>query len=109
MRVGRILLGAVFLMATQCVFAAPPEFTIVIRNHQFEPSEVHVPGGQRVKLIVDNQDPTAEEFESHSMHREKIVDGNSKISVYVGPLEPGNYDFFGEFNEDTAKGVLIAE
>ena len=26
-----------------------------------------------------------------------------------GPLEPGEYRFFGDFHQDTAKGVLVAK
>ena len=89
--------------------AAPPEFVIVIKDHKFEPSELTIPAGQRVKLVVDNQDPTSEEFESHSLHREKVIPGNSKANIYVGPLEPGTHKFFGEFNEATAQGTLIVE
>ena len=29
-------------------------YTLVIKNHQFEPSELQVPAGQKIKLIVDN-------------------------------------------------------
>jgi plastocyanin len=89
--------------------AAEPEFTIVIKNHRFEPAELKVPAGQRVKLVVDNQDPTPEEFESHSMNREKVVPGGKKASIFIGPLKPGRYTFFGEYNEKTAQGVVIAE
>jgi plastocyanin len=89
--------------------AAEPEFTIVIKNHRFEPAEVKVPAGQRVKLVVDNQDSTPEEFESHSMNREKVIPGGKKASIFVGPLKPGRYTFFGEYNEKTAQGVVIAE
>lgn len=106
----RYLLVSVSLLAgTQSAFAAPPEFTLVIKDHIFQPKELKVPAGQRVKIIVDNQDATTEEFESHSLHREKLVSGNSKISVFVGPLKAGSYEFFGEFNQATAQGVLIAE
>lgn len=89
--------------------AAEPEVSLVIKNHRFEPAEVKVPAGQRVKLIVSNQDPTPEEFESHSLNREKVIPGGTKGSVYIGPLKPGRYDFFGEYNEATAKGVVVAE
>jgi hypothetical protein len=27
----------------------------------------------------------------------------------VGPLKPGRYPFFGEFNKESAKGELIAK
>jgi hypothetical protein len=29
--------------------------------------------------------------------------------VRIGPLTPGRYEFIGEFNAETAKGVVIAE
>jgi plastocyanin len=89
--------------------AAEPEFTIVIKDHRFEPAEVKVPAGQRVKLVVDNQDSTPEEFESHSMNREKVIPGGKKAAIFVGPLKPGRYTFFGEYHEKTAQGVVIAE
>ena len=85
------------------------EYTIIIKNHKFSPETIEVPVGEAVKLIIDNQDPTAEEFESHSLHREKIIQGNSSAIIYVGPLEAGEYAFFGEFNEATAQGLLIAK
>lgn len=89
--------------------AAGNEFELVIKDHRFNPAELTVPAGVKVKLIVINQDSTPEEFESHSLNREKIIAGNSKANIYVGPLKPGKYKFFGEFNEATAKGTLIAQ
>ena len=90
-------------------FAADNEFSLVIRDHRFEPSEVRIPAGQKVKLLVHNQDATPEEFESHELNREKVIPGGGKATIYVGPLKPGRYPFFGEFNEKTARGVVIAE
>jgi hypothetical protein len=89
--------------------AAEPEVTLVIKNHRFEPKEVKVPAGQRVKLIVHNQDPTPEEFESHSLNREKVIPGGAKATIFIGPLKPGRYTFFGEYNEATAQGAIVAE
>ena len=48
-----------------------------------------------------------EEFESHSLHREKIIPGGAERSISIGPLEPGSYEFFGEFNPRTAQGRVI--
>jgi hypothetical protein len=89
--------------------ADPAEFTLVIQNHRFEPAELKVPAGQKIKLIVDNRDPSAEEFESHELNREKVVPANSKMPVFIGPLNPGRYPFFGDFNPKTAQGVIVAE
>lgn len=101
-----------FLMAIpthQSALAETQEFSITIKDHRFIPSTITIPANTKVKLIVRNEDPTPEEFESYDFNREKIVSGNSQISIYVGPLAAGRYKFFGEFNLDTAQGVLIVE
>jgi hypothetical protein len=104
----RTLLLALALLPT-LVMAADTEFTLVIRDHRFVPSELRVPAGKKIKLIIDNQDATAEEFESHSLNREKVIPGKSKATVFVGPLAAGRFPFVGEFHEKTANGVIIAE
>jgi len=85
------------------------EYRLVIKNHRFEPSTLALPAGRKIKLIIENQDPTPEEFESHPLNREKIIPGNSKAVVFLGPLEPGNYPFFGEFNLPTATGTITVK
>ncbi len=95
--------------SNQAYASEKPSFTIVIKEHKFSPETLTVPAGQKVKLVIDNQDTTAEEFESHELHREKIISGNSKATVFIGPLEPGKYTYFGEFNPETAQGIIIAE
>ncbi len=89
--------------------AADLEYRLTIRDHRFEPAELRVPAGKKIKLIIDNQDESAEEFDSHELNREKIIPPNSKASVFIGPLSPGRYPFIGEFHEKTANGVIIAE
>ena len=84
-------------------------YEIIIKDHKFSPEELVVPAGQKIKLLVDNQDPTPEEFESHDMNREKIIGGNKQATIFVGPLKPGKYHYFGEFNMDSANGYIIAK
>ncbi len=86
-----------------------PVFNIIIKEHRFDPATLKVPANTKIKLIVDNQDTTPEEFESHELDREKVIDGGTKATILLGPLEPGRYPFFGEFNAESAQGVLIAE
>jgi len=106
----RFLVTVAFAAAATTVHAAgEPEFTLTLRDHRFTPSEVRVPAKVKVKLIVDNQDASPEEFDSHALNREKVIPGKSKATIYIGPLAPGRYSFVGEFNESTAKGVVIAE
>ncbi len=89
--------------------AAEPEIALTIKNHRFEPAELKVPAAQRIKLVVENKDSTPEEFESHSLNREKLIPGGAKVTIFIGPLKPGRYTFVGEYNEATAKGVVIVE
>jgi heme/copper-type cytochrome/quinol oxidase subunit 2 len=104
----RIACGLVAMLA--CTFAvAEPEALVVIKSHRFEPAEIKVPAGQRVRLTVHNQDTTPEEFESHKLNREKVVPPGAKVVIFIGPLKPGTYEFWGEYNEATAKGVVVAE
>lgn len=107
MKISRILLTLALVPLFPA--AADSEITLVIKDHRFVPLEVKVPAGQKVKLIVDNQDATPEEFESHELNREKVIAAKSKGTIFIGPLKPGRYTFIGEFNEATAKGVVIAE
>jgi len=88
---------------------AAEEFHISIKNHHFEPVELTVPAGEKIKLVVTNLDATPEEFESYTLNREKIIRGNSSAAIFIGPLKPGRYTYFGEFNKDTAKGVIVAK
>jgi len=103
------ILFAVLALCSMSVFAADSEVMVVIRDHKFDPAEIRVPSGQKVKLIVHNQDATPEEFESHELNREKVIAPGTKVNIYIGPLKPGRYPFFGEFNEKTARGVVIVE
>jgi hypothetical protein len=89
--------------------AADHEISLVIKDHRFQPSEVRVPANTKVKLLVHNQDASAEEFESHALNREKVIPANGKATIFIGPLKAGRYPFVGEFNEKTAQGVVIAE
>lgn len=89
--------------------AAAPELTLVIREHLFFPATLEVPAGQKVRLVIDNQDPTPEEFESYPLNREKVIPGNTKTVIFIGPLKPGEYPFFGEFYPKTAQGKVVVK
>ncbi|MBV8209214.1 MAG: cupredoxin domain-containing protein [Burkholderiaceae bacterium] len=105
----RKLLPVLLVAACAPALADDPEFTLQLREHRFTPSEVKVPAGAKVRLVIDNQDGTVEEFDSFALNREKLVFPNSKGTVFIGPLKPGRYEFMGEFNQSTAKGVVVAE
>lgn len=104
----RGLAAAAGLLAATLAAAQEIEFHIAIKDHRFSPAQIEVPPGKRIRLVVDNQDPTPEEFESRSLRVEKVIPGKAKASFMIGPLKPGRYTFVGEFHEDTAKGAVVA-
>ena len=104
---------AIFLVVATCCSGARAEdvfsTNITIRGHKFEPSELHVPAGKRILLTVINADPLSEEFDSAALKVEKVIAGSSQGIVRIAPLNPGTYEFVGEYHEETAKGRVIAE
>ena len=84
-------------------------YTLTIKDHRFSPTELEIPAGKKITLIVKNLDSTPEEFESLELHREKVVTGGQEITIYIGPLRPGRYEFFGDFNPTTARGHIVAK
>ena len=88
--------------------AADADYTLTIKDHRFQPPEFVIPSGKKVKLVVSNQDGLPAEFESTDLSREAIVTGHGEVTVYIGPLEPGTYQFFNDFNRDM-QGAIIAK
>jgi hypothetical protein len=101
---------ALLIVAITPALSAEPEFVIQIKNHQFIPAELRIPAGVKVQIVVDNQDDTAEEFESYSLNREKHVPPKSRVTLFIGPLDPGRYVYQGEDRTDgtVALGVIEA-
>ena len=102
----RAVVSVLFLICAAPAFAEEPTVTITLRDHQFVPVEVPVSAGVRVKLIIRNEQATNAEFESTSLHREKIISPGGEIAVFVGPLDPGRYEFFDDFHP-TTRGHLV--
>jgi len=100
---------AAFVALAPVAAQAADDLTLTIKDHKFTPAELKVPANKRVAITVVNSDATPEEFESNALKVEKVIPGGAKATVRIGPLKPGRYEFVGEFHEDTAKGVIIAE
>ena len=103
-----LLLCLLMFLAIPAV-AKTPVIELEILDHLFHPEEFRLPANTKVKLVVYNRDSTPEEFESYELNREKVIMGGRKANIFVGPLAPGVYPFFGEFNPKTAQGRVIAE
>jgi len=50
------------------------------------------------------------EFESKTLHVEKVVAGNTDATINVRAQKPGRYEFFfDEYNEKVARGALVVK
>jgi cupredoxin-like protein len=98
---------AIPLLLTISAEAQAPTISVTIRNHKFVPEQIEVPANQKVEVHVINADPTPAEFESFELRREKVVAAGQEIILYVGPLKPGSYEFFDDFNP-SARGHVVA-
>ncbi len=107
----RSLLG----LFTAAMMAAPaiaddlPTFNLLIRDGHFVPAEIVVPANTKFRLLIKNEGPGAEEFESIELRKEKVLAPGASSFLIFQPMKPGAYKFFGEFHPDTAQGRFIAK
>jgi len=94
---------------SQPVRAEGEPFVMTFKDNKLEPAELQVPAGAEFKLVVKNADQTPEEFESEDLKVEKVIAGGSEAEFTIKALEPGRYEVYGEFHEDTAKGHIVAK
>jgi len=106
--VGIALAGAATLVTAVPASAADP-IEIHIRDNRFHPDVVQVPEGEKARLLVINDGDEAEEFESFELNREKIIRPGQTVTIFLPPLQSGEYKFFGEFHPETAQGRIVVK
>jgi hypothetical protein len=103
------LLGAAVLFPVEATTAQEhAALAITVKNHQFEPAEIHAPANRPLAISVKNLDAAPIEFESVSLRVEKVVASGARGIVNVRPLAPGRYEFFDDFHQET-RGALIVQ
>ena len=101
-----IAVAILMLAAADLPAHADATISISVKNHRFQPATIQAPAKVPIILHVKNLDPTPMEFESVSLRVEKVVTGNSEGIIRLRPLEPGSYNFFDDFHQET-NGVLV--
>src|SRR3954447_7446399 len=81
---------------------------LAVKEKKFDPAEIKAPANARIVIHVINRDATAIEFESKALKVEKVIAANGEGIVRVGPLKPGRYEFFDDFNQAN-RGTLVVE
>lgn len=107
----RIIVTSLVMIAfgSSAAVAATKEYLVQIKNNRFVPAQVEIPANQKFRLVIENLDKTLEEFESDDLRKEKLVGAGKKIKIPVKGLKPGQYKFYGDFHQKTAKGVIIVK
>ncbi len=110
----RTLLGILFtasalLAALPCSADDMATFTLVMRAGRFQPETITVPANIKFRLLLKNEGPGAEEFESIELRKEKVLAPGASSFLIFQPLKPGTYKFFGDFHPSTAQGQFIAK
>lgn len=98
----------VTLLFPRVALAADADFALTVKDRHFLPAEITIPSGTKIKLAVKNQDGIPIEFESTDLSREVIVPGNSEVTIYVGPLNQGSYQFYNDFDREM-RGSIVAK
>ena len=103
-----LLIVVAFVSFASSGQAQEQSHTLTIYENRFEPSALQVPAGVKFKLTVRNATPKSAEFESNELNREKVVPANASAVIYLGPLAPGSYPYFDDFNA-AKRGQIIAK
>ena len=108
--IARILLAA-FVVGGTCLCVNAQQsasVTVSVKNHRFQPAEIHAPANVPIELRVKNLDSAPMDFESVSLRVEKVVTGNGEGIIRLRPLAPGRYEFFDDFHQET-RGALVTK
>lgn len=87
--------------------AAVPTYRIELNDGALVPPTLVVPAKTRFKLLVVNTGTKPSEFESNQLRLEEVLFMGAEAEMMVTPLDPGDYDYFDEFQPGTM-GVLTA-
>lgn len=85
------------------------EVALSYKDKKFDPPEINVPANTPIVIKFRNLDREAIELESDTLHIEKVVAAGKDATIRIRAQKPGRYEFFDEYNEKTARGVLVVK
>jgi Cupredoxin-like domain len=85
------------------------EIQLSYKDKKFDPAEIGAPANTPIVIKLKNLDAKAMEFESKTLHVEKVVAGSGEATINVRAQKPGRYEFFDEYNEKVARGALVVK
>lgn len=104
-----VFMFCTLLLSAPAFAGGLPAYKLTAKDGRFYPDTIKVPARTRFKIVITNEGPGPEEFESIKLRKETVLAQGVTRSVVFAPLKPGTYKFFGEFHPDTAQGRIIVE
>ncbi|MGA7748739.1 MAG: cupredoxin domain-containing protein [Gallionella sp.] len=102
------ILASVLCISSLVLAADDSAPILTMHNQRFDPNKLIIPAGTKVKIVIRNLDSIPDEFESYDLSREVIVPGHGEVTIYVGPLNPGTYQIFNDYNLPM-QGSIVAK
>jgi len=108
--VSAVLLSLAMIAAPAAARAdEEPVFKIEMADGKLTPLRLEVPAGKAFRLEVTNAGSTPAEFESKTLHKEKVIAPKATVVIPVKKLAAGEYDFFDEHQPKAPAGTLVAK
>ncbi|RCL01454.1 MAG: hypothetical protein JSC085_000337 [Candidatus Tokpelaia sp. JSC085] len=106
----RLIFMILFLFSVSFGYAVPlPNYSIMVKDGQFDPEKIEVPAEQRFKITIQNTGSDPVEFENLSLRVEKVLGKNVQSFVVIHPLKSGIYHFIDEFHPHMTGFKIIAK
>ena len=106
-KIGLMLVALALVPAGPSFAQQAVNLTVTVKNHKFQPAELHAKANVPINIRVKNLDSSRMEFESDSLHVEKVIGGNSEAVVEIKPQAPGKYDFYDDFNQQATGSLVV--
>ena len=108
LRMAVLLIGSALILCGEDVRAQErATIAIAVKDHRFEPAEIHALANRPLAITVKNLDAAPIEFESVSLRVEKVIASGGVGTVNIRPLAPGRYEFFDDFHPNTRGALTI--
>ena len=88
--------------------AQTANFEIVAQDGQWQPAQLTVPAGVKLRIALRNNGKLPVEFESLPLRLEKVVRPDSAATVTLLPLLPGSYRITDDLQPGTEPLTVIA-
>jgi hypothetical protein len=94
-------------MASPVANAQDAVLSVSVKNHHFQPQQLTARANVLISIRVKNLDSGRMEFESTNPSIEKVIEGNSEAVIKLGPLAPGRYEFYDDFDQKSTMVLIV--